>query len=375
MVVSSDPVLAELAANLLPDLARRAGMELRDPVRLEERSRADLVRYLEHKIDEELPVDEARAIVDSYALFGLVPRDLDLRQVLMGLYTEQVAGFYEPDSTALFVMDDQPEEAIASLLVHELVHAIQDQTADLDALTDPDLGNDRATAAQAAIEGHATLVMFEYLIEQQTGAPVDLSQLPQFVDMLRTGLAAAQSQFPELAGAPRILRESLIFPYVEGALFLAERWAGGDRLVPFGEDLPRSTEEILARGEVGAPIELEVEVRGADIVHEDVLGRLELGILVDEHAGPQAATVADGWDGDRYVLVERADGRRALLAYILWENEAARDRFTAVMTTVLDRFGDVAKLEQLAIAGHAATLVKVGPVTGIDVRASVRTGS
>ena len=123
--------------------------------------------------------------MDVYALLGLVPRDLDLRSVLLGLYTEQVAGFYEPDSTALFVMDDQPDAALEGLLVHELVHAIQDQNADLEALTGHDLGNDRATAAQAAIEGHATLVMLEHLTEQMTGVAIDLAVVPDFSAQMR----------------------------------------------------------------------------------------------------------------------------------------------------------------------------------------------
>ena len=112
MVVSSDPQLGALAAGLLPDLARRVGMELKEPVRLELRTRDELVQYLESKLDEELPESEARQRVEAYALLGLVPSDLDLRRLLLGLYTEQVAGFYEPDSTALFVMDDQPAEAM-----------------------------------------------------------------------------------------------------------------------------------------------------------------------------------------------------------------------------------------------------------------------
>ena len=148
MVISSDPALAELASTLLPDLARRSGMELREPVRIEERTREELVRYLRFKLDEELPEEEARARVDAYALLGLVPPDLDLRDVLMRLYTEQVAGFYDPDSTALFVMDDQPPADLRSVLLHELVHAVQDQTADLDALTDPALGGERRKASQ-----------------------------------------------------------------------------------------------------------------------------------------------------------------------------------------------------------------------------------
>ena len=126
LVTSSDPRLVELASALLPDLAEYSGLELRGPVRLERKSRDQLVDYLKIKLDEELPEDEAKSRVDAYSLLGLVPVDLDLRAVLMSLYTEQIAGFYEPDSTALFVMDDQPEELLEGLLVHELVHAIQD---------------------------------------------------------------------------------------------------------------------------------------------------------------------------------------------------------------------------------------------------------
>ena len=68
------------------------------------------------------------------------------------------------------------------------MHAVQDQWVDLDALTDPELGNDRATAAQAAIEGHATLVMLEYMTEQMQGAPVDVAALPNFASLLRSQL-------------------------------------------------------------------------------------------------------------------------------------------------------------------------------------------
>ncbi len=227
LVQSSDPHLAELAAALLPDLARRAGMELKAPVRLEMRSRDQLVRYLRAKLDEELPEEEARATVAAYALLGLVPDSLDLRAVLLALYTEQVAGFYEPDSTALFVLDDQPEGAVQGLLVHELVHAVQDQTVDLHALTDDHLGNDRKNAAQAAIEGHATLVMLEYLTEQMQGSKVDLSKIPDFAASLRPALEGIRTQFPALASAPPVIQESLLFPYVEGAGYVQALWHEG----------------------------------------------------------------------------------------------------------------------------------------------------
>jgi hypothetical protein len=108
LVVSSDPELRELARQLLPDLAKRAGMELRRPVRLERRTREHLARYLTAKLDEDLPRERASQITRTYSLLGLVPPDLDVRALLLSVYTEQIAGFYDPDSTALFVLEDQP---------------------------------------------------------------------------------------------------------------------------------------------------------------------------------------------------------------------------------------------------------------------------
>ena len=371
LVVSSDATLRKLASELLPDLAARSGLELREPVRLEMRSREELVRYLESKLDEELPEEEARATVEAYALFGLVPNTLDLREVLLALYTEQVAGFYEPDSTTLFVMDDQPEALLEGLLVHELVHAVQDQWVDLGALADPKLGSDRATAAQAAIEGHATLVMLEYMAEQAQGTPVDLGALPNFANLLRSQLEGARDQFPALAAAPPVIQESLLFAYLEGAGYVHGLWAQGDRVAPFGEYLPKSTEQILGGTADDVPIELAMSVSGADILHEDVLGRLELGVMLDQHLGPGSARFADGWGGDRYVLVEVGTGERGLIWYSVWDDEAARDRFVERFRDALGSLGGGASLEVMEVGGRAATVLRVGATDGVSVEVTL----
>jgi hypothetical protein len=375
MVISSDPELAELAESLLPELAERSGLPLRAPVRLEERSRAQLVRYLEAKLDEELPADEARAVVDTYALLGLVPSNLDLRGVLLGLYTEQIAGFYEPDSTALFVLDDQARTDLEGLLIHELVHAIQDQNADLSALTGPDVGSDRATAAQAAIEGHATLVMMEFMAEQMMGMRLDLAMLPDFAAQLRPALEGMRSQFPALAGAPRVVQESLLFPYLEGAAFVQSLWAEGERVAPFGEYLPVSTEQIVDRSVADPPIELAVDVTVGRVVDEDVLGWLTIQVLLDEHVGAAGQGLAEGWEGDRYALVERDDGARGLVWYVLWEDDRARVWVASVMGGALDRFGGVATLQRTDVAGIPATLLRVGAAADVPVGVRVAGGS
>ncbi len=366
LVRSSDPQLAAMAAELLPDLADRAGMELSMPVRLEQRSRDELVRYLQTKLDEDLPADEARARSDAYALLGLVDPDLDLRGVLLGLYTEQVAGFYEPDSMALFVLDDQPEEAVEALLIHELVHAVQDQNVPLDELTDPTLGNDRAAAALAAIEGHATLVMFEYLTEQLTGSPIDLSQIPDFDAQIRPALAGMNQQFPALAEAPRVIRASLLFPYIDGAVFVQRLWSDGARENPFGPLMPGSTEQVL-HDDAAAPVDLRARVEGGEVLLEDVLGAFELQILLEDVLGVPGGIAAQGeagalaayWDGDRYVLVDSGSGLGLAWA-TLWSDREARDRFAAHVEGRGDRFGGPVSVDRIEVDGRPATLIRIG---------------
>jgi hypothetical protein len=371
LVRSSDPHLAELAAALLPDLARRAGMELKEPVRLEKRSRDQLVRYLHAKLDEELPEEEARATVHAYALLGLVPDTLDLRAVLLALYTEQVAGFYEPDSTALFVLDDQPEAAVQALLVHELVHAVQDQTVDLHALTNDDLGNDRQNAAQAAIEGHATLVMLEYLTEHMRGSAVDLSDIPDFSASLRPALEGIRSQFPALASAPPVIQESLLFPYVEGAGYVQSLWHGGKRVAPFGDYLPSSTEQVLTHDLADAPVRMDVGVPGAEAVHRDNLGRLETGVLLDTRVGEGSAHFADRWGGDAYALVRLPGGGEGLAWASVWDDVAARDAFVGALAGHLGGLPAAATLETLDVDGHAGALLRVGLPERVAVRVGI----
>jgi hypothetical protein len=366
LVHSSDPQLAALAAELLPDLASRAGMELSTPVRLEQRSRDELVRYLRTKLDEDLPADEARARTDAYAFLGLVDPDLDLRGVLLGLYTEQVAGFYEPDSMALFVLDDQPDEAVEALLIHELVHAVQDQNVPLEELTDPSLGNDRATAALAAIEGHATLVMFEYLTEQLTGSPIDLSEIPDFESQIRPALQGMNQQFPALAEAPRVIRESLLFPYIDGAVFVQRLWSNGARENPFGPLMPGSTEQVL-HDRAADPVDLPARVDGGDVLLDDVLGSFEMQILLEDVLGIPGGVAGEGesgalaahWDGDRYVLVD-TDAGLGLAWAALWSDGESRDRFAGHVETGRDAFGGPVTIERIELEGRPATLMRIG---------------
>lgn len=372
LVRSSDPELRRRVESLLPGLAQRAGLELRQPVRVERRSREQLEGYLRFKLDEELPPRLADHVTTSYALLGMLPGGTDLRGVLLSVYLEQVAGFYDPDSSALFVVDDQPVDALEPVLLHELVHAVQDQGADLDSLTDRSRGNDRQTAAQAAIEGQATLVMLEYTASRLGGRDLDLAEVPDFSKTLGPALRSMSSQYPALASAPPLLRESLLFPYVQGTEFVQALWRSRQgRPPPFGDELPQSTEQVIRPERFlgprpDAPTPMRVRPTGAEVLYENDLGELELEIFLQEHLGAEARRLARGWDGDAFVLVQAPDGSRALAWASVWDDAESRDAFVTAVTKALDDFPRAATLSPLSLEERPAALLRVGdpgPVT------------
>ena len=375
LVISSDRELRRMAAEILPGLADRAGLDLVAPVRVERRTRQELEGYLTMKLDEQFPVEDADATVRAYALLGLVDEGLDLRSLLLDLYTEQVAGFYEPDSTALFVMDDQPRDALEGLLLHELVHAVQDQTVDLEAITSRDRGNDRAAAAHAAIEGHATLVMLEFMMERMTGEAVDLAEVPGLAQQLLPALDDMSAQFPALAGAPDIIKRSLLFPYVHGAGFVQELWEMEGRVAPFGPYLPTSTEQVMAGDLEDTPLAVTLKVTGGRVVHSDVLGRLEVEVLVEAHLGAEARSLAEGWGGDRFALILPNEvGPEVLVWVSLWDDEASRDEFRRAFEPVLQSLGPPAALETVAPGGRPGLMLTIGDVNGLRLEPGIGDG-
>lgn len=371
LVVSADPALEAMASEMLPELAARSGFEIREPVHIERRSRAQLEGFLRAKLDQELPPERARNLAQAYHLLGMMPADLDLRQLLLSVYLEQVAGFYDPDSTALFVLDDQSAEVLRPIVLHELVHAVQDQSVHLDSLTSPALGNDRRTAAQSAIEGHATLVMLEYMSEQ-AGGPVDLAQIPGMAEQLGPLLEAARDQYPALAGAPEVIQQGLLLPYLAGATFVLRLWqSDARRPPPFGAELPTSTEQVLEPerflGEPrDMPTEVDIAVSGDRILMDDVLGQAETDVMLRAAGGTDEP--ARGWDGDRWALLEPATGGDPHLVWAsVWDSAADRDRVQALLESGSEGFPGGASVVATEWAGRPGLLLRVGGAAQVEV--------
>lgn len=211
--------------------------------------------------------------------------------------SRNVQGYYSTKDKTLYLYDDVRGSYRRGVLIHEMIHALQDQHFGLDKLHATSFAGDAELARAALIEGDATLTMIEVLRKEQ----------PRVAAMLDTPLEKA-----------RHLQNA--FLYAQGARYvqaLKKRggWEAVNRRYRFPPD---STASILHPEGVAAVDLGPGKVRG------------ELAIIQRLAAHPQTAAQAvqsaTGWRGDR--LVEK--GKESAWTVAFATPEQAR-RFQAAL--------------------------------------------
>lgn len=328
-VVQSEADLKDMVHHLMPAVAEAARMRFKKEPAVLRRTRDQVHDYVIHKIDQDLPPAELNGSQAALRLFGLIPPTLDLRSTLTSLLTEQIAGFYDPDSSALFVVADVEPQQLRIVMAHELVHALQDQYAKLDSMITQRHQNDRRSAAQAVLEGQATLVQMFVMMPEQNPDTLPLGLFWKSRQLLSSQQGPQMQQFSH---APLWIRETMLFPYLGGADFIVwyrRKYFGRSVL----DSMPHSTEQVLHPERYAAhdePTTMTFASGEPDSVRfEDGLGEFETRLLLQQFLGSEseATNMATGWDGDRYqVLGANSD---ALVWYSVWDDVAAANRFTA----------------------------------------------
>ena len=348
--------ISGLVDSLRPRVEEAVGLSFRETPRSAMVSKEDVRRYIVARLDAEFPPSRREGVQAAYRLFGLLPDTLDLEALLLDLYTEQVAGYYDPQSSTLYGVIGGDEAQLRLVLAHELVHALQHQYLPLDTLMRSGDDGDLTGATQAVLEGHATLAS----ITLMTGGS-GIASTPEFWENYKEQVRAGQQSMPVFSRAPLVLREALIFPYVAGAEFM--RWWKAERRTPLPrrDELPRSTEQVLHPDRY--PADVPVRLRFSDSAaaqFEDTLGELESAVLLAAFRGAAQASLdlPLGWGGDRYRLYSTPSGP-ALVWFSVWDGAPQRDRFLA------------AAREGLGQVKRAGYRVEVTPMA-IDGRAGIR---
>jgi len=328
---------------LQDEVAEAGGLPFREKVPVAFLGREELGAYLRELFDAEYPVALARADERLLQAFDLLPPDTDLRALRARVLEENVAGFYDerPGKRRLYAVSEDRSFSPMNqmILVHELRHAQQDQYEGLDGFLADDVSDfdDRRLAWTSLLEGDATLVM-ERFVRLRLGS---LGVAEGAAEDTPVSALGAPGLF-DVPGAPPVVRDQLVQPYLAGLTFARALWSrgGAGALREAWGRPPQSTEQVLHPAKffsrekpravapvVGAP-------PGARLVSEGVLGEMLLRTLV-EGAG-EAAT--EGWGGDGWRLWDLG-GRTALAWRSEWDLAADAGEFHAALRARFARYG------------------------------------
>jgi len=339
------------------------GLEFRRDVAVGMYSKAELLDFLKEEMDREMPREKALRFQRAYAKFGLIPPELDLYEAVMTLLGSSIAGFYHPRTKELRLIrpdggkDPEAEQLKAMgidmeamTFVHELTHAAQDQNFELSTLPlDDETNDDLILALKSAIEGDASLVGWKFALKEMFDLQIGLINAG-----FKTGMLPGKA-----ASLPAYLRLTLTFPYGHGSDFVLKclrSSPGGLRdLSRLLRDFPLSSEQILHPSKYLEERDHPTLVTLSGVeklfgppwkeIVQNVHGEYGIKLILQEFKGPDL-TLADirraheGWDGDRYVVLEDDRHWAAYAWYSVWDTETdAAEFFKACAAALRRKYG------------------------------------
>jgi hypothetical protein len=367
--------------------SKKTGLPIKHEVKRRLTSRNEVVGYLEKHSNDE---DTQRLRRSELVLkkFGLLPRDFDLQKLLVDLLREQVAGYYDPKTKTVNLLDWVPMEEQEPVMAHELTHALQDQSFGLEkwmkkgekdlteSRKDPtpaDIENDEMDSArQAMVEGQAEAVMLDYAL-----APVGRSIVdsPALVDSMESEMTNGTPDSVAFKKAPIFLKESLTFPYSYGLEFVVKVMEKGGREEAFSGLFarpPHSTRQIMQpetylSGERIEPMKVPDFARDFKNYHRfdiGAMGEFDVAILVEQFAGKELSKrLYPEWRGGYYYAARSktdAGAPLGLLYVSRWSSAEKASEFAEIYARSLpQRYKRAEEIGVAASQGKADYKIEV----------------
>lgn len=252
---------------------------------------------------------------NTYGRVGFFPKDYDLRPV-QGQTSTFFAAFYSSDDKKITLIGDPAENVV----VHELVHALQDQHFDLDGYREEVISSDESLAKSGLVEGDATIAELRHEVTTR-------GYRPDFLTTFVTYEEANRLSHKVLDESPTIAPFFLArvsFSYTYGPAFAlnltgvtnlrTREWSWPAVNEAFRARRPATTRAVLGSedrvvgvGLTRLPSELVASYE-ADTV--DRLGAWYTHLLFYRYAPSLSLeTITAGWAGDQMVVVHRRDTR------------------------------------------------------------------
>src|SRR4029079_8233568 len=173
-------------------------------------------RLLKMAAEDKTAEDSA---AEGFALerWGMIPPGTNYEGLLVDLLTDQVAGYYDPDTKKLTISrsaGDDPASA-EMVLAHEIDHGLQDQALDLHRFEDlTSYEGDAAAARRALVEGDGIALMIEVMVGRNR-SKVDWDK-PEIASAIEKAVSARGVGNDSIDRAPVAIREAMLFPYRAG---------------------------------------------------------------------------------------------------------------------------------------------------------------
>ena len=344
--VTTSTVPPNALTALLPELQafveQARGLKFKTPVEFKLLADADFRKRLQELQEEDRDPEEIEDTKGVLVALGLLDKNVDLQAAIDKLLGGAVAGFYDPETDELVVRGSDATISVQSTMVHELVHALQDQHFNLDREELEDRDDEQGQAFSGLVEGDASHIEDQWLATRTAAER-------------RQARAEENAQVQDLDDIPDVLLTLLTFPYATGPDLVRDiRSSGGQRRLDEAFGAPPTTSEHLIHPEKFLAGEAGVKVAppkaDGEIFDEGVLGELGLLLmLAEEIDGTAAARASAGWGGDWYVAW-RQGGQSCVRTEIVMDSQAQAAELGPA-------------LAQWASRRQGATVVGEGPFT------------
>jgi hypothetical protein len=329
---------AEEVAQAIPMIEKAVGLKFKVPPKVEMRSKAQVREFVLKQFTEAQAVRDIAGKEASYKRLGMIPDTLKLQPFLTNLLEEQIVGYYDPRTKVLYIVEGAAKDIAGITITHELVHTLQDQYISLDSVQKIRDDNDRLATAQSVFEGQA---VYEQIAIMLGGSNIAIN-LPGGWDRIRDLIRESQSSMPIFAAAPRLIQETLIFPYLSGAEFYRNYKERKPGTVIY-QDMPVSTEQIIHPAAFfvnrDAPTRVSLgTLMNATSTYQNDIGEFETRLFLFEHLNDQNEAVrgASGWDGDRYAIVSTPRGPGMVWASV-WDSPVEAGEFYHIAGQAIEK--------------------------------------
>jgi len=297
--------------------------------------------------------EEAKSDVRELSAFGLLPSQFDLYKLYIDLYSEQIAGYYDPDTKDMYVVQGKDFTGTEKMTyAHEYTHALQDQTWDLrNGLKDNEeyckTHTEYCAGVQSLTEGDASLTEQYWFFSDATEQ--DQKDVQNFYSSYSS---------PVFDSTPLFMQNDLYFPYDQGLNFVQYLydqggWAAVDKAY---SNPPSSTEMILHPEKYPSDKPVEVPLKdvtpilgsGWKETTRNTMGEWYLSLILSSGIKESArldettaATAAAGWAGDTYTVNWNDSTQQlAVIMRTRWDTPKDADEFWKALTDYgRDRWG------------------------------------